>query len=78
MVRSWWRTAQIAATLRSAELAVGEFGEAPFRYEDAPHRCRMRLTGQFEDHHARLPRVLLGNVDHLTTQFDELDRLIVQ
>jgi hypothetical protein len=26
------------------------------------------LTGQFEDHHARLLRVLLGTVDHLTAQ----------
>ncbi|MFI8186474.1 transposase, partial [Actinacidiphila glaucinigra] len=36
------------------------------------------LTGQFEDHHARLLRVLLGTVDHLTAQINELDRLIVQ
>ncbi|WP_406723565.1 IS110 family transposase [Streptomyces sp. GD-15H] len=36
------------------------------------------LTGQFENHHARLLRVLLGTVDHLTAQIDELDRLIVQ
>ncbi|WP_405656769.1 IS110 family transposase [Streptomyces sp. NBC_01386] len=34
------------------------------------------LTGQFEDHHARLLRVLLGTVDHLTAQIQELDRLI--
>ncbi|MDX2939799.1 transposase, partial [Streptomyces ipomoeae] len=36
------------------------------------------LTGQFEDHHARLPRVLLGTVDHLTAQIGELDRLIAR
>lgn len=36
------------------------------------------LTGQFEDHHASLLRVLLGTVDHLTAQIDELDRLIAQ
>ncbi|WSY43832.1 transposase (plasmid) [Embleya sp. NBC_00888] len=34
------------------------------------------LTGQFEDHHARLLRVLPGTVDHLTAQIRELDRLI--
>jgi transposase len=34
------------------------------------------LTGQFEDHHGRLLRVLLGTVDHLTAQLRELDRLI--
>lgn len=35
------------------------------------------LTGQFEDHHhARLLRVLLGGVDHLTAQIQELDRFI--
>ncbi|MFD8194684.1 IS110 family RNA-guided transposase [Streptomyces wuyuanensis] len=34
------------------------------------------LTGQFEDHHARLLEVLLGTVDHLTAQISELDRLI--
>ncbi|MDF9814157.1 IS110 family transposase [Streptomyces sp. SPB162] len=34
------------------------------------------LTGQFEDHHGRLLGVLLGTVDHLTTQVRELDRLI--
>lgn len=34
------------------------------------------LTGQFEDHHAHLLRVLLSTVDHLTTQIDELDQLI--
>ncbi|WP_228396724.1 IS110 family transposase [Streptomyces sp. RB17] len=36
------------------------------------------LTGQFEDHHARLLRVLLSTVDHLTAQIDELDRLIAR
>ncbi|MET9913948.1 IS110 family transposase [Streptomyces sp. NPDC006476] len=36
------------------------------------------LTGQFEDHHARLLRVLLGTVDHRTAQIDELDRLIAR
>ncbi|MGW3149536.1 transposase [Streptomyces sp. NPDC001177] len=36
------------------------------------------LTGQFEDHHARLLRVLLGTVDHLTAQVQELDRLIAR
>jgi transposase len=36
------------------------------------------LTGQFEDHHARLLRVLLGTVDHLTAQIQELDRLIIR
>jgi hypothetical protein len=36
------------------------------------------LTGQFEDHHARLLRVLLGTVDHLTAHINELDRLIAQ
>ncbi|MBP2056291.1 transposase [Streptomyces griseochromogenes] len=35
------------------------------------------LTGQFDDHHARLLRVLLSTVDHLTAQIQELDRLIV-
>lgn len=34
------------------------------------------LTWQFEDHHARLLRVLLGTVDHLTAQIQELDQLI--
>ncbi|WP_079144236.1 IS110 family transposase [Streptomyces agglomeratus] len=34
------------------------------------------LTGQFEEHHGRLLGVLLGTVDHLTTQVQELDRLI--
>ncbi|WP_435280132.1 IS110 family transposase [Streptomyces sp. 1222.5] len=34
------------------------------------------LTGQFEDHHARLLRVLLSTIDHLTAQIDELDQLI--
>lgn len=34
------------------------------------------LTGQFEDHHARLLEVLLGTVDHLTAQIRELDRLV--
>ncbi|MFE8949870.1 transposase [Streptomyces sp. NPDC007856] len=36
------------------------------------------LTGQFEDHHARLLRVLLTTVDHLTTQISEFDQLITQ
>lgn len=36
------------------------------------------LTGQFEDHHARLLGVLLATVDHLTGQIHELDRLIAQ
>ncbi|MFG3403628.1 IS110 family transposase [Streptomyces sp. NPDC048142] len=36
------------------------------------------LTGQFEDHHARLLGVLLATVDHLTTQVHELDRLIAR
>jgi DNA uptake protein ComE-like DNA-binding protein len=36
------------------------------------------LTGQFEDHHARLLRLLLGTVDHLTAQLGELDRLIAR
>ncbi|WP_207394249.1 IS110 family RNA-guided transposase [Actinomadura formosensis] len=36
------------------------------------------LTGQFEDHHAHLLRILLGTVDHLTAQLGELDRLITQ
>lgn len=36
------------------------------------------LTGQFEDHHARLLGVLLSTVDHLTAQIHELDRLIAQ
>lgn len=36
------------------------------------------LTGQFEDHHARLLGVLLSTVDHLTGQIRELDRLIAQ
>ncbi|MET8053801.1 transposase [Streptosporangium sp. NPDC005286] len=36
------------------------------------------LTGQFEDHHGRLLRVLLDTVDHLTRQIGELDRLIAQ
>lgn len=36
------------------------------------------LTGRFGDHHGRLLRVLLGTVDHLTTQIRELDRLISQ
>ncbi|WP_312870421.1 IS110 family transposase [Streptomyces himalayensis] len=36
------------------------------------------LTGQFEDHHARLLHVLLGTVDHLTAQIQELDRLIAR
>ncbi|KOV53610.1 transposase [Streptomyces sp. AS58] len=36
------------------------------------------LTGQFEDHHARLLRVLLGTVDHLTAQIQQLDHLIAQ
>lgn len=34
------------------------------------------LTGQFENHHGRLLRVLLNTVDHLTAQIRELDRLI--
>ncbi|MET7354942.1 IS110 family transposase [Streptomyces mirabilis] len=34
------------------------------------------LTGQFDDHHGRLLRVLLETVDHLTAQVHELDRLI--
>ncbi|MGW6413169.1 transposase [Streptomyces vinaceus] len=33
------------------------------------------LTGQFEDHHARLLGVLLVTVDRLTAQIHELDRL---
>ncbi|TJZ97867.1 transposase, partial [Actinacidiphila oryziradicis] len=36
------------------------------------------LTGQFEDHHGRLLRVLLDTVDHLTAQIRELDRLITE
>ncbi|MFE2183765.1 IS110 family transposase [Streptomyces sp. NPDC059455] len=36
------------------------------------------LTGQFEDHHARLLGVLLSTVDHLAAQIDKLDRLIAQ
>ncbi|MFD7177548.1 IS110 family transposase [Streptomyces sp. NPDC059929] len=36
------------------------------------------LTGQFEEHHARLPRVPLGTVDHLTAQIQEPDRLIAR
>lgn len=36
------------------------------------------LTGQFEDHHARLLGVLLATVDHLTAQIHELDRLIAR
>jgi transposase len=36
------------------------------------------LTGQFEDHHGRLLGVLLGTVDHLTSQIRELDRLIIE
>ncbi len=33
---------------------------------------------QFEDHHARLLRLLLGTGDHLTAQLGELDRLIAR
>ncbi|MFD7474561.1 IS110 family transposase [Streptomyces sp. NPDC059837] len=36
------------------------------------------LTGQFEDHHARLLRLLLGIGDHLTAQLGEFDRLIAR
>ncbi|MFI6289356.1 IS110 family transposase [Streptomyces sp. NPDC051018] len=36
------------------------------------------LTGQFEDHHARLLGVLLASVDHLTAQIRELDQLIAE
>ncbi|MGW3664783.1 transposase [Streptomyces sp. NPDC005141] len=36
------------------------------------------LTGQFEDHHARLLHVLLATVDHLTAQVQEVDRLIAR
>ncbi|MFF2620173.1 IS110 family transposase, partial [Kitasatospora sp. NPDC058046] len=34
------------------------------------------LTGQFEDHHSRLLRILLETVDHFTRQISELDRHI--
>ncbi|WP_371666746.1 transposase [Streptomyces sp. NBC_00289] len=36
------------------------------------------LTGQFEDHHARLLRLLPGTVGHLTAQLGELNRLIAR
>ncbi|MFI6054531.1 transposase [Streptomyces violascens] len=36
------------------------------------------LTGQFEDHHARLLGVLLSTVNHLTAQINELDWLIAR
>jgi len=50
-------------------------------------RARMRtkkpalaeaLTGNFQDHHARLIAVLLGTVDHLTAQIAELSAAIEQ
>ncbi|MFE7635595.1 IS110 family transposase [Kitasatospora sp. NPDC057518] len=34
------------------------------------------LTGQFEEHHSRLLRILLETVDHFTRQISELDRHI--
>ena len=34
------------------------------------------LTGQFSDHHARLARILLDQIDGLTTQLDQLTTLI--
>jgi transposase len=34
------------------------------------------LTGQFSDHHARLARILLDQIDGLTTQIDQLTTLI--
>jgi transposase len=34
------------------------------------------LTGQFSDHHARLARILLDQIDGLTTQIDQLTMLI--
>lgn len=54
-----------------AELAQGSLVKKKAALTEA-------LTGQFDDHHARLLRVLLGTVDHLTAQIDELDRLIAQ
>ncbi|MFE7216891.1 IS110 family transposase [Streptomyces sp. NPDC057611] len=54
-----------------AELAQGSLVKKKAALAEA-------LTGQFEDHHARLLRVLLGTVDHLTAQTHEFDRLIAQ
>ncbi|MEU4094046.1 IS110 family transposase [Streptomyces sp. NPDC026673] len=54
-----------------AELAKGNLVKKKAALAEA-------LTGQFEDHHARLLQVLLGTVDHLTAQVNELDRLIAQ
>ncbi|MEV5083912.1 IS110 family transposase, partial [Streptomyces sp. NPDC056159] len=54
-----------------AELAQGSLVKKKAALAEA-------LTGQFEDHHARLLCVLLGTVDHLTAQINELDRLIAQ
>lgn len=54
-----------------AELAQGSLGKKKPTLVEA-------LTGQFEDHHARLLGVLLATIDHLTAQIHELDRLIAQ
>nr|WP_234382883.1 IS110 family transposase [Streptomyces dysideae] len=54
-----------------AELAQGSLVKKKTALAEA-------LTGQFEDHHARLLGVLLSTVDHLTGQIHELDRLIAQ
>lgn len=54
-----------------AELAQGSLVKKKAALAEA-------LTGQFEDHHARLLGVLLSTVDHLTGQIHELDRLIAQ
>ncbi|MFI1184529.1 transposase [Streptomyces sp. NPDC020799] len=54
-----------------AELAQGSLVKKKTALAEA-------LTGQFEDHHARLLGVLLSTVDHLTGQIHELDRLIAR
>lgn len=54
-----------------AELAQGSLAGKKAALAEA-------LTGQFEDHHARLLRVLLDTADHLTAHINELDRLIAQ
>src|SRR5512132_3895710 len=52
-----------------AELARGRLGVKHAALGEA-------LTGQFSDHHARLARILLDQIDGLTTQLDQLTTLI--
>jgi transposase len=56
--------------------ALAELARGPLRAKRAA--LREALTGQFDDHHGELARILLDQIDGLSTQIDQLDFRIDQ